>query len=59
MPSFREVSRRFPALLIDAASSEIQVGILRENCGRGLVQQHRRAGVAVFQGVKELGLEPA
>jgi tRNA threonylcarbamoyladenosine biosynthesis protein TsaB len=59
MPSFRQVSTQFPALLIDAASSNVQVGILESNHtprSRWYATEGE-AGVAVFEGVKNLGVD--
>jgi tRNA threonylcarbamoyladenosine biosynthesis protein TsaB len=58
MPSFRQISAHFPALVIDAASSEIQVGLLDRNHVGGMTwfSRNDEAGVAVFAGVKSLGI---
>ena len=58
MPSFRQISAQFPALVIDAASSEVQVGLLTANEGSRWYTSGDESGVAVFQGVKELGVDP-
>jgi tRNA threonylcarbamoyladenosine biosynthesis protein TsaB len=58
MPSFRQISAHFPALVIDASSTEIQVGLL-EGESRGAARWQSssdEAGVAVFEGVKALGI---
>ena len=59
MPSFRHVSTQFPALLIDAASSHIQVGLLEsDNSAEARWQTSAdEAGVAVFEGVRNLGVD--
>jgi tRNA threonylcarbamoyladenosine biosynthesis protein TsaB len=57
MPSFRQISAHFPALLIDAASSNIQVGLLTSNETASWRTSSDEAGVAVFEGVKELGID--
>lgn len=59
MPSFRQISAAFPALLIDAASSQIQVGVLPP---AGVANWHRsgdEAGVAVFQAIAALNVDLA
>jgi tRNA threonylcarbamoyladenosine biosynthesis protein TsaB len=58
MPSFRHISAHFPALLIDAASSEIQVGLLERNGTATWDASRDEAGVGVFQGVERLGVDP-
>ena len=58
MPSFRQVSALFPALVIDAASADVQVGVLS---GEGQAAWHtsmEESGVAVFQAVAQLGINP-
>jgi tRNA threonylcarbamoyladenosine biosynthesis protein TsaB len=59
MPSFRQISAHFPALVIDAASSEIHVGLLESPDPADARWQAStdEAGVAVFEGVKKLGVE--
>jgi tRNA threonylcarbamoyladenosine biosynthesis protein TsaB len=59
MPSFRQISAHFPALVIDAASSEIQVGFLEGNAPAAAkwTTSGEEAGVAVFEGVRTLGIE--
>jgi tRNA threonylcarbamoyladenosine biosynthesis protein TsaB len=54
MPSFRQISAHFPALVIDAASSEIQVGVLDKNHSSTWVSSSDEAGVAVFESVRNL-----
>jgi tRNA threonylcarbamoyladenosine biosynthesis protein TsaB len=57
MPSFRQISARSPVLVIDAASSEIQVGLITSEAGTARwVRSHNEAGVAVFEGIVSLGV---
>src|SRR5688572_14610038 len=58
MPSFRQISDQFPALVIDAASSEVQVGLLTANGGHRWYTSDEESGVAVFQGIEKLAVEP-
>jgi tRNA threonylcarbamoyladenosine biosynthesis protein TsaB len=58
MPSFRQISAQSPTLVIDAASSEIQVGLLTANEASRWYASRDESGVAVFQGIKELGVDP-
>lgn len=57
MSSFRQLSAHFPALVIDAASSEIQVGLLKSDGAQTWNVSSDEAGVAVFQGVQALGVD--
>ena len=58
MPSFRQISAHFPALVIDAASSKIQVGLLKSEASDSQwVTSADEAGAAVFEGVKKLGID--
>ena len=58
MPSFRHVSTQFPALVIDAASSVIQVGLLPGGSPAAAQWQTsgEEAGVAIFKAVRALGV---
>lgn len=58
MPSFRQISAQFPALVIDAASSEIQVGLLTASGSHRWYTSEEESGVAVFQGIEKLGVNP-
>lgn len=58
MPSFRQLSSRFPALVIDAASSLTQVGLLTAEGVQVWQASTDEAGVAVFEGVARLGVDP-
>ena len=58
MPSFRQISACFPALVIDAASSEVQVGILTADGTSRWHTSNEESGVVVFQGVEKLGVDP-
>lgn len=57
MPSFRQISAHFPALVIDAASSVVQVGLLQPDGTQAWQASSDEAGVAVFQGVEALGVD--
>lgn len=61
MPSFRQISAQFPTLVIDAASSEIQVGLLEKDQPSAATWQisSEEAGVAVFEGIRQLGVDVA
>lgn len=55
---FRQLSALSPTLVIDAASARIQVGLLHAD---GTARWHvstEESGVAVFQGVVALGVDP-
>ena len=56
MPSFRQISAHFPALVIDAASAEVQVGLLAADGTSRWYSSSDESGVAVFQGVEKLGV---
>jgi tRNA threonylcarbamoyladenosine biosynthesis protein TsaB len=58
MPSFQQLSSQFPALVIDAASAQIQVGLLRANQPPDWYTSMDEAGVAVFRGLELLGVDP-
>ena len=58
MPSFRDISGRFPALVLDAASSQVQVGVLSPGAGTSWQASTDEAGVAVFQCIEALGARP-
>ena len=58
MPSLREISVHFPALVIDAASSVVQVGLLSADGAPQWWSGNDEAGVGVFQGVEQLGIDP-
>ena len=58
MPSFRQISAQFPALVIDAASSEVQVGLLTTDGGHRWHASGEESGVAIFQGIEKLGVNP-
>lgn len=58
MPSLRQLERLTPLLVIDAASAEVQVGLVGAD-GRGRWATSRdEAGVGVFACVEELGVDP-
>lgn len=58
MPSFRQLSPLFPALVIDAASAQVQVGLLTPDRPAIWYASPDESGVAVFQGVEQLGVDP-
>jgi tRNA threonylcarbamoyladenosine biosynthesis protein TsaB len=58
MPSFHQLSPLFPALLIDAASAQIQVGLLRAGQPPVWHASMDEAGVAVFRGIEHLDVDP-
>ena len=58
MPSFRQISDHFPALVIDAASSEVQVGLLTANGSHRWYRSEEESGIAVFQGIEKLAVNP-
>ena len=58
MTSFRQISAQFPALVIDAGSSEIQVGRLEPEGISHWYSSGEESGVAVFQGVRKLEVDP-
>lgn len=59
MPSFRQISAAFPALVIDAASSQVQVGVLPPTGPATWQGGTDEAGVAVFQTIAALGVDLA
>jgi tRNA threonylcarbamoyladenosine biosynthesis protein TsaB len=58
MPSFRQISAHFPALVIDAASAAVQVGLLTSNGTSRWYTSSDESGVAIFQGIEQLGVDP-
>jgi tRNA threonylcarbamoyladenosine biosynthesis protein TsaB len=58
MPSFREISLHFPALLIDTASSLVQVGLIEPDSSVRWESSGDESGVAVFQSIEKLGVDP-
>jgi tRNA threonylcarbamoyladenosine biosynthesis protein TsaB len=57
MPSLRHISSQFPALLIDAASTVVQVGLLQPAGPTVWETKTDEAGVAIFQCVEKLGFD--
>lgn len=59
MPSFRQICAQAPVLVIDAASAEIQVGLLNSTDGRTAEWRtsHEEAGVAIFQCMARVGVD--
>jgi tRNA threonylcarbamoyladenosine biosynthesis protein TsaB len=58
MPSLRQVSTLFPALVIDAASAQVQVGLLTGERTAVWQSSMDESGVAVFKGIEKLGVDP-
>jgi tRNA threonylcarbamoyladenosine biosynthesis protein TsaB len=58
MPSLNQIRAHFPALVIDAASAEIQVGWLRADTPPVWHTTREEAGTGVFAGVAQLGVDP-
>lgn len=58
MPSFRQLAPQFPALVIDAASASVQVGLLRADGTAAWHADTAESGVAVFDGLARLGVDP-
>lgn len=58
MPSLHQIRAHFPALVIDAASAEIQVGWLRADAPPAWHTTREEAGTGVFAGVAQLGVDP-
>ncbi len=57
MPSFRQLSAQFPALVIDAASSQVQVGLLHADGSNQWYASGDESAVAVFRGVEKLQVD--
>lgn len=55
MATFREVCQGGPVLLLDAAASPVQVGLIRPSGEAGWSTPPGEPGVAVFQALEELG----
>ena len=58
MPSLRQITAHVPCLVIDAASAEVQVGLIKSEAAAEWRTSHEEAGVAVFQCIEELGVQP-
>lgn len=58
MPTLRQLSAHFPALAIDAASAQIQVGALARDGSARWESSGEEAGVGVFQCIEKLGVDP-
>lgn len=58
MLRFRQLAPHFPALVIDAASACVQVGVLRADGTAAWHADTAESGVAVFRGVERLGVDP-
>lgn len=54
MPSFRQLSARFPALLIDAASSLVQVAALLPDGRAEWQTTNAEAGIGIFEAIAQL-----
>lgn len=59
MASFREISRHFPALVLDAASSVVQVGWLEGGNAAAWESSSDEAGIALFDTMARAGFDPA
>ena len=58
MPSFRQISTYGPALVIDAASSLVQVGVIGPRDAARWESSADEAGVAIFQCFERLAIAP-
>ncbi len=58
MPSLREIFRHGSVIVIDAASSTIQVGLLTPNGADRWASSHEESGIGVFQCLASLGYDP-
>jgi tRNA threonylcarbamoyladenosine biosynthesis protein TsaB len=58
MPSLRDLTPHLPALVLDAASSQVQVGLLEADRPGRWFSSSDEAGVAVFRGVEQLRVDP-
>ncbi len=59
MPSLRQIlAAHAPLLVIDAASARVQVGVLAADGSARWQVSEEEAGIAIFQGVSALGLNP-
>lgn len=58
MPSLTQLERHSPLLFIDAASSQIQVGLLASGGNSRWETSGDEAGVAVFECIRKLGVDP-
>jgi tRNA threonylcarbamoyladenosine biosynthesis protein TsaB len=60
MPSLRQLaSAHAPLLILDAASSRVQVGVWRRDGTSAWQARDEEAGIGVFQGVEALGIRLA
>ena len=58
MPTFREACRAGTAVLLDAASARVQVGLIAPDGTARWAAGEDEAGVAVFRALEELGVDP-
>jgi tRNA threonylcarbamoyladenosine biosynthesis protein TsaB len=59
MPSLRQIlADHAPVLVIDAASMRVQVGVITAEGAARWQASDAEAGVAIFRGVEQLGLNP-
>jgi tRNA threonylcarbamoyladenosine biosynthesis protein TsaB len=58
MPSFRQISAQGPALVIDAASSLVQVGVLGPGGTARWESSSEESGVGIFQCLERLEVSP-
>jgi tRNA threonylcarbamoyladenosine biosynthesis protein TsaB len=58
MPTLRQLSAHFPALVIDSASAQIQVGELARDGTARWAQSAEESGVGIFTCIEKLGINP-
>jgi tRNA threonylcarbamoyladenosine biosynthesis protein TsaB len=58
MPSFRQISAQGPALVIDAASSLVQVGVLEPGDTARWATSSEESGIGIFQCLERLEVSP-
>ena len=59
MATFREVCRHGPVVLLDAAAAQVQAGVITPTGEARWSAPPGESGVAVFQALEELGVNPA
>jgi tRNA threonylcarbamoyladenosine biosynthesis protein TsaB len=59
MATFREVCRAGPVVLLDAAATQVQAGLIAPTGAARWAAPPGESGVAVFQALTELGVDPA
>lgn len=58
MPSFRQLNAHLPALVIDAASALVQVGVMASDGSTKWQTSTDESGVAIFQCIERHGIDP-